>query len=76
MAEVSNEFIVEILRRLQSDVADIKVDVRETRSRIGLMERQIADVHVRLADLSSRMDRRDEMMERVMRRLELGESSH
>jgi hypothetical protein len=69
MAEVSNEFIVEILRRLQSDVADIKVDVRETRSRVGIMERQIAD-------LSVRMDRRDELMERVMRRLELGESSH
>jgi hypothetical protein len=69
MAEVSNEFIVEILRRLQSDVADIKVDVRETRSRVGMMERQIAD-------LSVRMDRRDELMERVMRRLELGESSH
>jgi hypothetical protein len=69
MADVSNEFIVEILRRLQSDVADIKVDVRETRSRVGIMERQIAD-------LSVRMDRRDELMERVMRRLELGESSH
>jgi hypothetical protein len=69
MAEVSNEFIVEILRRLQSDVADIKVDVRETRSRVGIMERQIAD-------LSVRMDRRDELMERVMRRFELGESSH
>ena len=69
MAEVTNEFIVEILRRLQSDVADIKVDVRETRSRVGIMERQIAD-------LSVRMDRRDELMERVMRRLELGESSH
>jgi hypothetical protein len=69
MAEVTNEFIVEILRRLQSDLADIKVDVRETRSRLGLMERQIAD-------LSVRMDGRDELMERVMRRLELGESSH
>jgi len=65
MAEVTNEFIVEILRRLQSDLADIKVDVRETRSRLGLMERQIAD-------LSVRMDGRDELMERVMRRLELG----
>ena len=69
MADVSNELIVEILRRLQSDVADIKVDVRETRSRVGLIERQVAD-------LSVRMDRRDEMMERVMRRLELGETSH
>ena len=69
MADASNELIVEILRRLQSDVADIKVDVRETRSRVGLIERQVAD-------LSVRMDRRDEMMERVMRRLELGETSH
>jgi hypothetical protein len=69
MADVSNELIVEILRRLQSDVVDIKVDVRETRSRVGLIERQVADLPVR-------MDRRDEMMERIMRRLELGETSH
>ena len=74
MAEAS-ELIVEILRRVQADVGDIKIDIRETHSRIGLMERQIADIHVPLADLSSRIDRRDEMMERVMRRLELGESS-
>jgi hypothetical protein len=43
--------------------------MRELRSRVGIIERQIAD-------LSVRMDRRDEMMERVMRRLELGETSH
>jgi hypothetical protein len=69
MVEVSSELIVEILRRIQSDVSDVKIDVREMRSRVGLMERQIAEVSVR-------MDRRDEMMERVMRRLELGETSH
>jgi hypothetical protein len=69
MAEVSSELIVEILRRIQSDLGDVKIDVREMRSRMGLMERQVAD-------LSVRMDRRDEMMERVMRRLELGETSH
>jgi hypothetical protein len=69
MAEATNELIVEILRRVQADVSDVKVDMRELRSRVGIIERQIAD-------LSVRMDRRDEMMERVMRRLELGETSH
>jgi hypothetical protein len=69
MAEATNELIVEILRRVQADVSDVKVDMRELRSRVGIIERQITD-------LSVRMDRRDEMMERVMRRLELGETSH
>jgi hypothetical protein len=69
MAEATNELIVEILRRVQADVSDVKVDMRELRPRVGIIERQIAD-------LSVRMDRRDEMMERVMRRLELGETSH
>jgi hypothetical protein len=69
MAEATNELIVEILRRVQADVSDVKVDMRELRSRVGIIERQIAD-------LSVRMDRRDEMMEPVMRRLELGETSH
>jgi septal ring factor EnvC (AmiA/AmiB activator) len=76
MAEPTNELILEILRRIQTDIADLKADVREIRARVGNLEIHIARMEVRLAELSVRMGRRDEPMERILRRLELTEHPH
>ena len=35
MVEATNELIVELLRRIQADISDLKLDVREIRNRVG-----------------------------------------
>jgi len=76
MADPSSELMMEVLRRIQADIADMKADMREVRGGLGAIERGQAQIEVRLADVSSRMDRRDEIIERILRRLELIEQPH
>jgi hypothetical protein len=71
MVEVTNELIYQVLQRMQGDLSDVKSDVRELRRRSGALELRVAELGVGLADLANRMDRRDDQMERVMRRLDL-----
>jgi uncharacterized coiled-coil protein SlyX len=80
MPETANELILEVLRRIQ---ADLKADVREIGGRVGSletrmahMEVRLAEMDVRIAELSVKMDRRDEQIERILRRLELTEHLH
>ena len=75
MADGSSDLIIEILRRIQSDVAELKADNREIKIRLGSLEGQMAHL-IQMAEISTRMDRRDEQMDRVLRRLELTEASH
>lgn len=76
MSDPTQDLMIEILRRMQADVSDMKSDLREIRGRVGALERGQAQIEVRLADISGRMDRRDEFIERIMRRLDLAEQSH
>ena len=74
MAEATNDFIVEMLRRIQTDVGDLKADVREVKLGLGSLETNVAHLHTQVAEISIRMDRRDDLAERIMRRLELTET--
>ncbi len=76
MTDPAQDLMIEILRRIQADVSDLKADMREIRGRVGALERGQAQIEVKLADISGRMVRRDELFERVLRRLELTEQSH
>jgi hypothetical protein len=74
MPEPTNEATVEILlRRIEADVTDLKVDVREVRGRKGRFEIRLAHMEPTIAERSVRRDRRDEQMERILRRLELSD---
>ena len=74
MPEITNELIFGVLRRIQVDIA------REIRGRVGDLEAlmahmdvRLAEMDVRIAEVLVRMDRRDEPMERIFRRLELAD---
>jgi hypothetical protein len=73
MAESTNEVILEILRRIQADIADLKADAREIRARVGNFEIRFSHMGLQMAELSVRTDRRDEQMERILRRLGLSD---
>jgi hypothetical protein len=78
MAESIDNLVLEILRRLQSDMADLKAGQRDIQYRLTLIEARLAGVERNLADhyaayagQSARLDRFEDRMERLERRLEL-----
>lgn len=73
MAEPTNGLILEILRRIQADITDLKADVREIRARVGSLEIHFSHIELQMAELFVPMDRRDEQMERILHRLALAE---
>ena len=75
MAVETETLMMEILRRIQTDISTIRTDTREIKSRLGLLEQRMPLIDSHLTELSLRMDRRDDLIERVLVRLELSEKS-
>jgi hypothetical protein len=66
MTEAEN-IVLEHLRAIRADVADIKAAMLEVKERLGIIEQQYASLSVRL-------DRTGADIERVKRRLDLTEA--
>ena len=66
MIETDN-IVLEHLRHIRGAVDAMREDVREVKHRVGSLEREVAHVHVKVAELSERVDR----LERVEKRLDL-----
>ena len=48
--------MLDLLRAIRGDIADIKTDMYEFRERLGLVENQMAGHYARYATLSPRLD--------------------
>ena len=66
MAETDN-VVLEHLRHIRGAVDGLRDDMREVKSRLGIIENQYAS-------LSNRLDRLDGRVERIERRLDLAEA--
>ena len=66
MIETDN-IVLEHLRHIRGAVDAMREDVREVKHCVGSLEREVAHVHVKVAELSERVDR----LERVEKRLDL-----
>lgn len=78
MTDNTENIILEHLKRFQTDMNELKRDSKEILSRISHLEigmaavrRDIAHADENSAILSARMDRINERIERIERRLEL-----
>jgi hypothetical protein len=56
--------VLELLRAIRADIAEIKTDIVEVKERLGLLESQYASI-------SRRLDRQGGDIERIKQRLEL-----
>jgi len=63
----TESIVLEHLRHIRRAVDDLRDDMREVKSRLGILENQYAS-------LSSRLDRLDQRVERIEQRLELTEA--
>ena len=66
VAETDN-IVLEHLRHIRGAVDGLRDDMREVKSRLGILESQYAN-------LSNRLDRVDSRIERIERRLDLAEA--
>lgn len=71
---VTNELIYETLKRMQDTLALHTQYHLETKERLGHVETQLGGLHVAYANLSNRIDRIDERLARVEKRLDLHEA--
>jgi hypothetical protein len=72
-AEVEN-LILERLRRIDARLDGIEGGLRETKDRIGHIERYVGELAMQYVSISTRMECMDLRIERIERRLELTEA--
>ncbi|WP_288937733.1 hypothetical protein [uncultured Sphingomonas sp.] len=68
---VSNELIYSVLQKLQTDVADMKFDVRDLKVRVTMVEEHLGSSIIAISGVNSRLDRLNDRVERIENRLDL-----
>jgi septal ring factor EnvC (AmiA/AmiB activator) len=78
MADEPENLVLRYLRNIDAKVDALAVDMREVKARLGSVEKQVAGRRVDFADLRAdlvrvehRIDRADERLARIERRLDL-----
>jgi hypothetical protein len=71
MTAETESLVLEILKKIQGDIAGLKFDMVDVKHRISMIERNTADIAASYAGQSLRIDRLEERLDRIERRLEL-----
>ena len=71
MSQETESLVLEILKKIQTDVASVKFDMVDLKHRVSMIERNTADIATSYAGQSLRIDRLEERLDRIERRLEL-----
>jgi uncharacterized protein YlxW (UPF0749 family) len=73
MTAENESLILEILKRIQADVADIKQEVRDLKVRVNILEGHVQGLMAAQHMTNERLDRMDESIARIERRLDIVE---
>jgi hypothetical protein len=73
MTENVENLLLEMLRRIDGRLTNIEGDMRDIKLRTTITEEHLGSVVTSMAGLNGRMDRFDERLTRVERRLELSD---
>jgi len=71
MAPETENLVLEHLRYMRGRIDIISDDIREIKTRVGLLEQRFAILEQQYASMSSRIDRIEGRLDRIERRLEL-----
>jgi hypothetical protein len=74
MTDESDNMVLEILRRIRASQERTELDLADLKGRASAMEQMQGQVLVLLGAMSQRMDRFDERLGRIERRLDLVEA--
>ena len=71
MAEEINHLMLEHLRHIRKSIGNMEADLSDLKLRVSALEGHMGQTQVQLAGMNSRLDRIDERLGRVERRLDL-----
>ncbi len=72
-AETEN-LLLEILKRIQTDIADMKGDIADLKTRATAVDEHMGRLFITISGNNNRLDRVVERLERIERRLDLTEA--
>jgi len=75
MAEVASVLMFELMKRMQADIADMKLGQRELKSEMNAMRGAMISLHQDMLDIHTTLTRHDVRLDRIENRLELRELS-
>ena len=75
MADTTDNLVLEHLWAIRPAIEGLRDDNKEFRSRIGGLERSVADMHGQFAEHSVRLDKIITRIDRIERRLDLNEAA-
>lgn len=73
MADVTNELIHEVLKRIQHDISEMRQDLRETKVEVNAIRGHLLAIQGDTSNLYGILARQDQRLDRIERRLELRE---
>ncbi len=71
MTEETENVVLEILKRIQIDMSDMRDDISELKMRATALDEHMGGLIIQVSGNNNRLDRMDERLKRVERRLEL-----
>jgi hypothetical protein len=74
MTEETDNMVLEMLRRIRASQERTELDLADLKSRVSALEQMLGQVLVLLGTMGQRMDRFDERLGRIERRLDLVEA--
>jgi hypothetical protein len=73
MAEVTNELMYEVLKKIQTDMSELKEGQRETNSRLNALTTHMIALQQDVSNVYATLVRHEGRLDRIERRLELTE---
>jgi hypothetical protein len=73
MAEIDASLVYEVLKKIQTDMADMKADIGELKMRATATDEHLSGLFISTTGINNRMDRLDARLDRIERRLDLTE---
>lgn len=73
MADVSNDLMYELLKRVHGDIAELREDVSEVKREINVIRGHMVGIQPDIHNIYGILTRHDERLDRIERRLELRE---
>lgn len=75
MADVTNELMYELMKRVQADISDIKIGQRDLKAEVNAMRGAMISLHQDINNIHTALARHDLRLDRIETRLELRELS-
>ena len=68
---VTNDLIYSVLQKMQTDLSELKFDVRDLKVRMTMVEEHLGSSIIATSGVKSRLDRLNDRVERIENRLDL-----